>query len=199
MALAAMLMAVCGLASCSEEDNTVEEYPDWQATNDNYFNHLSDSVTALLDADPTRTDWKRLKTWSKTDESAGSNTDYIIVHVEDTAPATETVSPLFTDTVSVSYVGRVLPSVSYPTGWVFDRTYSGSFDPELSARVQFAVNGVVDGFSTAVQYMRRGDRWTVYIPYQLGYGTSANGTIPAYSTLIFEIALYDFWAPWYDG
>ena len=40
--------------------------------------------------------------------------------------------------------------------------------------------------------MHRGDYWRVYIPYQLGYGAVKNGTIPAYSTLIFELALIDF-------
>jgi len=33
----------------------------------------------------------------------------------------------------------------------------------------------------------------VTVPYQLGYGTSDSGDIPAYSTLIFEIRLEDFW------
>ena len=34
-----------------------------------------------------------------------------------------------------------------------------------------------------------GDRWEVYIPHQLGYGEEANGAIPAYSTLVFDIGL----------
>jgi len=70
-ALAMILLSLTvAMVSCSEEDNTVEEYANWQATNENFFNHLSDSVKALLEADPTRTDWKRLKTWSKSEETA---------------------------------------------------------------------------------------------------------------------------------
>lgn len=193
MIFAMMLLSVWTMASCSEEDNEVEEFPNWQVTNDNYFNHLSDSVKALLAADPSRTDWKRIKTWSKSPETEGVNADYIIVHVENTADAAETASPLYTDSVQVSYVGRLLPSTSYSTGYVFDRTFYGDYDPETSARVKFTTSGVVDGFSTALQSMRRGDRWTVYIPYQLGYNSSASGTIPAYSTLIFDLILVDFW------
>ncbi len=189
-----------GTASCSEEDNTVEEYPDWQATNDRFFNRLSDSVKALLSADPARTDWKRIKAWSKSDVTEGANSDYIIVHVEQDAPATETAVPLYTDSVSVSYAGRLLPSVSYPSGFMFDRTFYGEYDPELSSAVKFAIGNdsgtnLVDGFATALQHMRRGDRWTVYIPYQLGYRGTANGSVPAYSTLIFELVLRDFWSP----
>jgi len=55
------------------------------------------------------------------------------------------------------------------------------------------VSGVVDGFTTALQHMRKGDRWKVYIPYQLGYGESANSSIPGYSTLVFDITLNNFW------
>ena len=56
-----------------------------------------------------------------------------------------------------------------------------------------AVRGVVHGFSTALMNMRRGDYYRVYIPYQLGYGLTDNGTIPGGSTLIFEIRMVDFW------
>ena len=46
--IAAALFAVLGLASCSEEDDTVEEYPNWQASNEAYFNHLTDLKTSIL-------------------------------------------------------------------------------------------------------------------------------------------------------
>lgn len=196
--LAVMLLSLTvTMVSCSEEDNTVEEFANWQITNENFFNHLSDSVMALLDADPSRTDWKRLKTWSKSEQTTGANADYIIVHVEKEAGTTG--SPLYTDTATVSYVGRLLPSVSYPAGYVFDRTFYGEYNTETSAATSFAVSGVVDGFSTALLHMHRGDRWTVYIPYQLGYKNAASGSIPAYSTLIFEVVMTDFWSPEYSG
>ena len=56
-------------------------------------------------------------------------------------------------------------------------------------------NSLIDGFATALQQMRRGDRWMVYRPYQLGYGASGSGEIPGYSTLIFDLRLVDFWSP----
>ena len=37
--------------------------------------------------------------------------------------------------------------------------------------------------------MHKGDHWTIYIPYQLGYGSSKTGSVPAYSTLIFDLRL----------
>ena len=49
------------------------------------------------------------------------------------------------------------------------------------------------GFATALLNMRRGDHYRVYIPYQLGYGSSDNSSIPGGSTLIFDLRLVDFW------
>ena len=33
----------------------------------------------------------------------------------------------------------------------------------------------------------------MYIPYQLGYGNADNGSIPAYSTLVFDITLVSYY------
>ena len=55
----------------------------------------------------------------------------------------------------------------------------------------FAVSGVVKGFATALQNMHIGDRWQVYIPHQLAYGSSDTPGA-AYSTLIFDITLVGY-------
>lgn len=197
--LAVALFAVFGLASCSEEDDTVEEFPNWQARNDAFFNSLTDSVMNLLELNPARTDWKRIKSWSKSDSIEGSNSDYIIVKVIEEGDAAS-ATPLYTDTVTVHYLGRLLPSVSYPYGYVFDQSYYGNYYDDVSKPLQMAIgnsggNMLVDGFATALQHMRRGDHWMVYIPYQLGYGSQSQTGVPAYSTLIFDLRLVDFWSP----
>lgn len=197
--LAVALFAVFGLASCSEEDDTVEEFPNWQARNDAFFNSLTDSVMNLLELNPARTDWKRIKSWSKSDSIEGSNSDYIIVNVIEEGDAAS-ATPLYTDTVTVHYLGRLLPSVSYPYGYVFDQSYYGNYYDDVSKPLQMAIgnsggNMLVDGFTTALQHMRRGDHWMVYIPYQLGYGSQSQTGVPAYSTLIFDLRLVDFWSP----
>lgn len=197
--LAVALFSVFGLASCSEEDDTVEEFPNWQARNDAFFNSLTDSVMNLLELNPARTDWKRIKSWSKSDSIEGSNSDYIIVNVIEEGDAAS-ATPLYTDTVTVHYLGRLLPSVSYPYGYVFDQSYYGNYYDDVSKPLQMAIgnsggNMLVDGFATALQHMRRGDHWMVYIPYQLGYGSQSQTRVPAYSTLIFDLRLVDFWSP----
>jgi len=37
--------------------------------------------------------------------------------------------------------------------------------------------------------MHVGDKWTIYIPSEMGYGSKASGPIPANSTLLFEVEL----------
>lgn len=182
--LALALIPALGLVSCKEEDNTVEEYPNWQSVNDSFVQSLAtDSLK--------KEGWARYKSWSMSADTEGSVADY--VYVKKLESGAGTASPVYTDTVSVVYQGRLLPSVSYPSGYVFDQSYSGTYDPDTSSPSEFSVSGLVDGFSTALQNMHVGDRWLVYIPYQLGYGATEKTSIPAYSTLIFEITLVDFW------
>ena len=71
------------------------------------------------------------------------------------------------------------------TGKVFDDSWQRGI-PEA-----FRVNELITGFQTALLAMHKGDHWRVYIPYQAGYGTKRDGAIPAFSTLIFEIELFD--------
>lgn len=185
----------CLLTSCSEEDDTVEEYANWQAKNEAYFEdqfqkHLfSSSTTSFV-----------LKSYSKGDSLSLDkldHTDYILVDVlpsDFPVEGDKTESPLYTDDVAVHYRGHLLPSLSYPSGYQFDISYSDIFASNISGAepVWLSVSGVIKGFATALQHMHRGDYWRVTIPHQLGYGTSAYSGIPAYSTLVFEIRLVNF-------
>lgn len=187
------VVACVAMTSCSEEDGVVEEYPDWQVRNETYFDNLTDSVQKLISSG--RTDWKRIRTWSKTEGDYISNSDYIIVHVLESAPQSETASPLYTDSVAVHYKVWTLPSTSYPNGKVFDSSYNEPFDKDVAVAARFYVGGgLIDGFTTALQYMKRGDVWEVYMPYQLGYGETGSSSIPGYSTLIYKMMLQDFWS-----
>lgn len=61
-------------------------------------------------------------------------------------------------------------------------------DGELTSKV----NGLIPGVQYALQSMNVGDKWEVVIPQQLGYGAYSRGyTLPAYSTLIFDIELLE--------
>lgn len=181
-----MLLAVVSFTSCSEEDDSVEEFPNWEAKNVAYFQNLKDSVKQLISEG--RTDWKIYPIFSQDSDKVSTSSDSIIVvHVENAG--TGSGCPLYTDTVRVHYLGKLLPSTSYSDGYIFDRSYYGDYDTTTNVPSKLAVSGTVDGFSTALMKMHIGDRWTVYMPYQMAYGTSGSGSIPGYSTLIFDMTL----------
>ena len=183
----------CLLTSCSEEDDTEQEYANWQAKNEAYFEEQYQQHVAASSATSFV-----LKNYSKGDSLAFGqlpHTDCILVDVlpsDFPVEGDKTTSPLFTDVVLVHYNGRLLPSLSYASGYEFDSSFYGTFSLDTAEPEGMDVNGVVSGFSTALQNMHRGDHWRVTIPYQLGYGTSDYSSIPAYSTLVFDIRLVDF-------
>lgn len=177
----------CLLTSCSEEIDEENEYANWQARNDAYFADLEQKYASQTD-----TKWLKFKSYSKDPSfTAGQNTDCIYAEVLEQGKGTE--SPLYTDSVRVSYRGRLIPSEQHPEGLIFDGTAYGDYEARTNATVKFSLaSNLVDGFKTALFHMHRGDTWRVYIPYNLGYGSVKSGSIPAYSTLIFELTLVDF-------
>lgn len=179
------LCLLCLCSSCSEDDATVDEYADWQQRNEAFVASLSDSLAR------GGTAWMRLKNYSFDQATEGAVADYVYVKKLVSGTDAET-SPLFTDSVRVSYQGRLIPSASYPEGYVFDTTVYGDFDMKTASTAKLLTSATVAGFATALQHMHRGDRWRVYIPYQLGYGSGVQSGIPAYSTLVFELVLVDF-------
>jgi FKBP-type peptidyl-prolyl cis-trans isomerase len=85
-------------------------------------------------------------------------------------------TPKATDTVSVNYKGTLT------SGKVFDESHG---EP-----VTFPVNRVIPGWTEALQLMKEGDKWTLYIPAKLAYAeNSPSPEIPPNSVLVFEVEL----------
>ena len=172
--------------SCSENDAADDEYANWQQRNEQF-------LAAVATDSMSRQGWQRFKKYSLDESTEGVTEDYIYVKVIDSADATETDTPAFTDSVRVSYQGRLIPTATYPEGYVFDGTVYGTYSDKTNSNTKFLVSSMTDGFCTALQHMRRGDHWRVYVPSALGYKEAGSGsTIPGYSVLIFEMTLIDF-------
>ena len=183
------IIPVFGLISCSETDDTVSEFDDWQNRNETYFN---DIYTKAI-ADPTD-QLDTIRKFSLNPYASATQGDFIVVQKIENSESTSG-SPQFTDEVKISYRGRYIPTTNYKDGYVFDQTYQGDFNWESVHTIETTFSSFVTGFSTALQKMRIGDRWRVYIPYQLGYGESGSDAILGYSTLIFDISLHAFKRP----
>ena len=86
--------------------------------------------------------------------------------------------PKATDEVIVHYHGTL------PDGTVFDSSV------DRGESISFPLNGVIKGWTEALQLMPVGSKWKLYIPYQLAYNDrSAGPHIQPYSALVFEVEL----------
>lgn len=189
-----MLTAVFGLTACSEDDNDVEEYPNWQSTNAAYWDSLYTATQAKIAAGDTS--WRIIRSYSLEDTLATLGpTSYIIVNIKEEGDGEG--SPLYTDSVRTRHSGRLLPSTSYPEGYVIDNTNALGADESSAGVDNSRVRDYNNGFITALQHMHIGDKWDVYIPWTLGYGTtqSSSSVIPAYSVLRFTIQLVAYSHP----
>jgi FKBP-type peptidyl-prolyl cis-trans isomerase len=86
-------------------------------------------------------------------------------------------SPTMTDKVSVHYEGKLI------NGKVFDSS------KQRGQPLDISVNGVIKGWTEALQLMKKGSKWILYIPPDLAYGEQNMQSIEPNSVLIFEVEL----------
>ena len=91
--------------------------------------------------------------------------------------AGEGASPSASDKVEVHYEGRLLD------GTVFDSSY------KRGSTATFGVGQVIKGWTEALQLMKEGSKFQLYIPSDLGYGNRGSGKIKPGDTLIFDVEL----------
>ncbi len=168
-----------GFTSCSDDDDTTDYA--WRSENEDFFKSLS-----------TRTDLHTI--------NAGSGSGYLYYKV--LKSGTNLPSPIYTSIVNVYYTGATLSGFDVKAdtiiaGKEFDTSYSSAnfigYDENnqgIYKPVSFTLSNLIEGWWVALQEMKPGDKWQLYIPWQLGYKSSGSGTsIPGYSTLIFEVEL----------
>jgi len=81
--------------------------------------------------------------------------------------------------VTVHYKGTLID------GKEFDSSY-GRGQPAT-----FSVDGVISGWKEALKMMKKGAKWKLYIPSELGYKDRPRPGIPANSVLVFDVELLD--------
>jgi FKBP-type peptidyl-prolyl cis-trans isomerase len=92
-------------------------------------------------------------------------------------------TPVATDKVKTHYRGTLI------NGKEFDSSF------KRNKPAEFPVTGVIKGWTEALQLMKEGGKWELYIPANLAYGERGRPNIPANSTLIFEIELLEILKP----
>ncbi len=171
-----LLVSAFLLGSCSENSEP-SEYQNWQKRNEAYMDSLAQVVAS--NSDPTL----------KVITPQSSDINYPIYYKiqksgAKTVDGTPVQSPYYTSSVSCYYRGYLM------NGEEFDGNFDGdSPNTNFESPTTFAVSGVINGWTEALELMVPGDRWRVYIPYTQGYGTTDTSSIPAYSSLIFDVEL----------
>lgn len=106
-------------------------------------------------------------------KTTASGLQYLVI---DSGPA-DGASPGPNDSVLAHYHGTFID------GTVFDSSV------ERGEPVEFGVSQVIAGWTEALQMMKPGDKWRLFIPYNLAYGESGSGPIGPFEALIFDVEL----------
>ncbi len=163
--IALMLFCVLMITSCGDDDEALEVDEVWKVQNEEAF-----QAQMLVPG------FEQLK--------SQSNAGFILYKVLKTGESQEPI--YYTSKVKIYYKGTFID------GTVFD---DRSFEAGEPYTTTDGVYEFVDGFSTALQNMHPGDRWEIWIPQLMGYGSAGNsrGTviIKPYTTLIFDVEVVE--------
>ena len=210
-----LTLLVLAFTACSETDDEESEYSNWKSRNENYFqmmmNTAHDSIKYAKDQYGTaweeQCNWRTYLSYSQQVDTTHITADSICVQILRRGSGLGT-SPLATDSVRINYRTMLIYTKEHPAGLVVDHSglfssFESVFDRNIARPSTFKVSALCRGVATALLYMKPGDLWRLYMPSQLAYGTKKQGSIPAHSTLVFEMDLVDTWpmgttpTPWH--
>lgn len=107
-----------------------------------------------------------------------SGLQYKVIQSTDDTQENQGRQPELSDTVTVHYTGKLID------GTVFDSSI------ERGEPATFALEKVIAGWTEALQLMKVGEKFQLFIPQTLGYGKRGmGGDIPPFATLIFDVEL----------
>lgn len=90
------------------------------------------------------------------------------------------------DNITANYTGKFLD------GKKFDSNVDSAFHHVQAFSFPLGQGRVIKGWDIAFSILKKGEKATIYVPSALGYGERGQGSIPAYSTLVFDVELVDF-------
>lgn len=197
-----LVLALSFLASC-EEVEEASEYDNWQVRNEAYIDSLKQETGEIYVATEEQAQLVEPgQLFAIRNVYASTNEKSQYIYCKKLVAADKTAErPLYTGSVTAYYYGTLI------NGESFDGNFTGygaldqsiPLPPEkvpndFESPSDFEVSGnIISGWTTVLQYMRKGERWMIYIPWASAYGSdgSSSGGIPGYSTLTFDIQLTD--------
>lgn len=200
MFLPFLLLLAGAFISC-EEVEEVGKYDNWRERNEAFADSVKNLAGERYVATAEQADAMELGKLYAIRTAAGTTEGEQYVYCKKLVKNLTGERPLYTgyhSTVSAFYHGTLI------TGDEFDGNFDGytAIDRDIpldnlkeptvfDSPATFTVSGVIAGWTAALQFMREGERWMLYIPWQSAYGSSGNASIEGYSTLTFDLVLED--------
>lgn len=175
--LLAALIAVPFLPACNSDDDDVDlnSYKKWKQQNEDWVMQMQ----AKKNPDGTPYYQTVIPSWNPK--------AFVLMHYfNDRAETAGNLSPLYTSTVDVRYIGYNCQDEPFDSSSV--ETAYGK--PGVR---RFLCNQVIQGWSIALMDMHVGDTAEIIIPYEIAYNTTYTGTILPYSSLRFNVRLEDIY------
>lgn len=171
-----LLFIICVVAAFvagCHDDNNWNDYAEWRNANNAWL----EEQQQLTNADGSAYYQVVRPTYDKG--------QYVLMHwFNDRSATAGNLTPYYTSTVDVKYIGRYYNSVAFDSSYKATATYGDSI-------FRTSLSGVISGWGIALQEMHVGDSVEIIVPYQSGYGSTGYSSVPPYSNLKFNIKLVD--------
>ena len=179
--LFSLVLLALTFTACSETEET-GRYDNWRARSEAFIDSIANVYAGQQNGSITVTDEKE-KLYPFTDLTNGQ-TIYAKKRISRDGVKDDD-KPVYTSKVSAYY------RMSYFNGDVVQQNFAGTEPDEFDVLSEFLLNEVISGWGYTLTEMAEGEFWTLYIPYQSGYGsgTGSDGSLQAYSALVYDVKL----------
>lgn len=194
-----LLLFGASLSSCEEVEEE-GKYSNWRSRNEAFI----DSIRVLAGDNYVYTEEAALNVPENqlflirvSSTSFHGNPQY--VYCKKIKANTQGERPLFTQSVSVFCYATIITGEKYQGNFsgysALDKEFSEKKEPTpFDSPVTYAVYNnttpvLPAAWTSAIQYMRTGERWIWYIPWESAYGSSDYGNLLGYSALTYDVIL----------
>lgn len=185
--LFSLVLLALAFTACSETEE-VSRYDNWQARSEAFIDSIANVYAGQRNGSIEVTDEKE-RLYAFTDQTTNQT-----VYVKKIQNGKGTVSPQYTSVVKLYY------RRAYFNGDVIKQNFTGIEPSHFDSPQKFAISSSSDktieviqtsGCSYTLIHMKVGDFWTLYVPYQSGYGsgTDPNIAMEPYSALVYNIKM----------
>ena len=179
--LFSLVLLALTFTACSETEET-GRYDNWRARSEAFIDSIANVYAGQQNGSITVTD-EKVRLYPFTDLTNGQ-TIYAKKRISRDGVKDDD-KPVYTSKVSAYY------RMSYFNGDVVQQNFAGTEPDEFDVPSEFLLNEVISGWGYTLTEMAEGEFWTLYIPYQSGYGsgTGSDGSLQAYSALVYDVKL----------